>query len=152
MSTWLHPYAAGAAWFLHYSIIKCERRGGREDLGVDVAGVPAADQIPAEIGGRVDDQVAVVQLHHFRVVQTGGHGDGAEALFHVADDFGPYIGGRIHKFSGPFLLRDPGGKRPEKEGLSLFFAYFLRLNFIIISQKKQGYFGNIHLNKAIREK
>lgn len=33
MSTWLHPYAAGAAWFLHYSIIKCERRGGREDLG-----------------------------------------------------------------------------------------------------------------------
>lgn len=32
MSTWLHPYAEGAAWFLHYWIIKCERRGGREEL------------------------------------------------------------------------------------------------------------------------
>ena len=33
MSTWLQPYAEGAAWFLLYWIIKCERKGGREELG-----------------------------------------------------------------------------------------------------------------------
>ena len=79
---------------------------GVEDLlqGVlNVAGVPAADQIPAEIRGGVDDQVLVVQLHDLRVVQAGGDGDGAEALLHVADDFCPYIGGRKHIFRAPFI-------------------------------------------------
>lgn len=33
MSTWLQPYAEGAAWFLLSWIIKCERKGGREELG-----------------------------------------------------------------------------------------------------------------------
>jgi hypothetical protein len=43
------------------------------------------------------------------------------------------------------------GKTAENAGFPEFFQYFFTLNFIIISQKKQGDFGDIQLNKAIRE-
>jgi len=33
-----------------------------------------------------------------------------------------------------------------------FFVQYLNLNFITFSQKKQGLFGYIQLNKGIREK
>ena len=59
---------------------------GIEDLlqGVlNVIGAAAADDIPAEVRGGIENQVGVVQLHNLRVVQPRRHRDGAQTLFHI---------------------------------------------------------------------
>ena len=69
---------------------------GIEDLfqGIlDIVRAPAADDLPAEIRGGVENQVGFVQLHHLRVVEPGRHGHGAQAFLHVAEDLCPHIGG-----------------------------------------------------------
>ena len=69
---------------------------GIEDLlqGImDIIGAAAADDLPAEIRGGVDDQVHLVQLHHFGIIQVGGNGEGTQPFLQVADDLGPDVCG-----------------------------------------------------------
>ena len=57
------------------------------------ARTPAADNVPSEIGGGVENQVVFVQLHHLRIVEPGGNRDRSQTLLHVAEDLRPDIGG-----------------------------------------------------------
>ena len=50
---------------------------------LNVFRVAAADHVPAEIGGRVQNQVVFCQLHHLGVVKPGGYGHSTHALFHM---------------------------------------------------------------------
>ena len=47
-------------------------------------GAPAADDLPAKIRGRIENQVVFVQFYNLRVVKPGGDGHGAQTLFNVA--------------------------------------------------------------------
>ena len=111
---------------------------GIEDLlqGIlDVIGAAAADDVPAEIRGGVDDQVGVVQLHHLRVVQPGRHGDGPQLLLHIPQNLCPDIGGRVHLVCSFLSVW-----KPEKKSEFPFTAQSFNLNFITFPQKKQGFF------------
>ena len=69
---------------------------GVEDLlqrVLNQIGAPAADDLPAEIRGRIENQVIFVQLHHLRVVQPRGNGHGPQPLLQTAQDLCPDIGG-----------------------------------------------------------
>ena len=63
---------------------------------LNVIGAAAADDLPAEIRRGIENQMFLIQLHHFSVIKPGGHGHGAQALFHMAQDFCPDVGRRIH--------------------------------------------------------
>ena len=56
-------------------------------------GAPASDDFPAEIRGRVENQICFVQFHNLRVVQPGGNGNGSHPFLQTAQDFCPDIGG-----------------------------------------------------------
>ena len=59
---------------------------GVEDLlqrVLNVAGAAAADIFPAEIRGRIEDQMLFIELHNLRVIEPGGHGNSAQTLFHM---------------------------------------------------------------------
>ena len=81
--------------FLPFLIIQHHQFGiGIEDLlqGIlNVIGTAAADKIPTEIRGRINDQLFFVQLHHFRIVKPAGNGDRTEPLFQVTQNFSPNI-------------------------------------------------------------
>ena len=69
---------------------------GVEDLlqrVLNEIGAPASDDLPAEIRGRIENQVIFVQLHHLRVVQPRGNGHGPQPLLQTAQDLCPDIGG-----------------------------------------------------------
>jgi len=59
---------------------------------VDIFGAAAADGLPAEVGRGVQNQVFLVQLHHFRIVKPGRHRDRIQTLLHILQNFGPHIG------------------------------------------------------------
>ena len=60
---------------------------------MDVVGTALANNIPAEIRGRIENQMLTGQLHHFCIVKPGGDGHSAQLLLHVTKDFRPNIGG-----------------------------------------------------------
>ena len=60
---------------------------------LDVLGAAAGDDLPAEIGGRVEDQMLVIELHHLGVVEPAGNGDGTQPLLHVDQHLRPDISG-----------------------------------------------------------
>ena len=69
---------------------------GIEDLleGVlDVNGAAAANDLLPEIRGGVEDQMLVIQLHHLRIIEPAGNGDGTELLLQIDQDLRPDIGG-----------------------------------------------------------
>ena len=59
---------------------------------LNILSAAAADKIPTEIRGGINNQLFFVQLHHFRIVKPAGYGNGGEPLFQVAQNFGPNIG------------------------------------------------------------
>ncbi len=60
---------------------------------LDQVGAPAADDLPAEVRGRIEDQVIFVQLYHLGVVQPGGNGHSPQTFFNIAENLCPDIGG-----------------------------------------------------------
>ena len=60
---------------------------------LDIFDAAAGDDLPAEIRGRIEDQVLVVELHHLRIVEPARYGDGAQPLFHMDQNLRPDIGG-----------------------------------------------------------
>ena len=59
---------------------------------LNVVGAPAADDLPAEVGRGVQNQIVFVQLHHLRVIEPGRHGHSPQPLLHMAEDLCPDIG------------------------------------------------------------
>jgi len=51
---------------------------------LNVIGAAAADDLPAEVRGGVQNQIVLVQLHHLGVVKPGRNGDSPQPLFHMA--------------------------------------------------------------------
>jgi len=64
---------------------------------LDVIGASAEDDVFSELGGRVEDQSSFGQLHNLDIVKPGGNDGRRQAGFHVAENLGPDIGGRIHR-------------------------------------------------------
>ena len=60
---------------------------------MDVVGAAAADDLPAEVRGGIENQIVLIQLHHLGIVEPGRHGNGAQAFFHMAQHLGPDVGG-----------------------------------------------------------
>ena len=82
--------------FLGFVVENQELGVGVEDLlqGVlNIVGAAAADDVPAEVRGGVEDQIVIIQLPHLRVVKPGGYGHGAQPLLNVTQDLCPDIGG-----------------------------------------------------------
>ena len=87
---------------------------GVEDLLqrlLDIAGVALDDHFPAIIRGGVEDQMLLVELDHFRIIEPGGHHDAAQLFFHITIDFRPHIGRRKHKIRGSFPGKNPSKNR-----------------------------------------
>ena len=59
---------------------------------LNVIGAAAADNLPAEIRGGVQNQIVLVQLHHLGIVEPCRNGDSPQPLFHMAQNLCPHIG------------------------------------------------------------
>ena len=63
---------------------------------LDVGHAAALDDVLTELGGGIENQLLIRQLHHLGVVKPGGNDRGGQPVFHMRQNLGPDIGGRVH--------------------------------------------------------
>ena len=75
---------------------------------LNVSGAAAEDDVLAIVGGGIQHKPGVGQLDDLDLVEPCGHDRRGQAVFHVAKDLGPNIGGGVHAVGSlPFLAYAP---------------------------------------------
>ena len=71
---------------------------------VNIFRAAAADDLPTEFRRTLEDQMLFRQFYDLSVIKPGSDGNTAKTLLHVAHNFGPHIGRRIHG-TAPFTVK-----------------------------------------------